>query len=54
MRSAQSVATQFQREHQSPAQTVLTQENRLVGAQPSASEQGGAPAQRATAQNVGL
>jgi hypothetical protein len=48
LRSAKPVAARIEREHQWPAETVLSEGHRLVGALASLSEQGGSSAQRTT------
>ena len=48
LRSAKSVAARVEREHQWPAETVLSEGHRLVGASASLSEQSGSPAKRTT------
>src|SRR6478609_4967851 len=49
LRSAKPVAARIEREHQWPAETVLSEGHRLVGALASPFEQSGASAQRTTA-----
>src|ERR1700730_10048921 len=46
LRSAKPVAARVEREHQRPAETVLSEGHRLVGALTSHSEQSGSSAQR--------
>ena len=48
LRSAKPVAARVEREHQWPAETVLSKGHRLVGALASPSEQSGSPAKRTT------
>jgi hypothetical protein len=48
LRSAKPVAARVEREHQWPAETVLSKGHRLVGALASPSEQSGSSAKRTT------
>ena len=48
LRSAKPVATRVEREHQWPAETILSEGHRLVGALANLSEQSGSSAQRTT------
>src|ERR1700730_7012918 len=48
LRSAKRVAARVERKHQWPAETVLSEGHRLVGALTSLSEQSGSPAQQTT------
>jgi IS30 family transposase len=48
LRSAKPVAARIEREHQRPAETILSKGHRLVGALASLSEQSGSSAQRTT------
>src|SRR5580692_1408722 len=48
LRSAKPVAARIEREHQWPAETVLSSGHRLVGAFASSSEQSGSSAKRTT------
>src|ERR1039458_9116582 len=48
LRSAKPVAARVEREHQRPAETVLSEGHRLIGALASLSEQSGSSAKRTT------
>src|SRR4029077_4712668 len=54
LRSAKPVAARVEREHQWPAQTVLSEGHRLVGAFASPSEQSGSSAKRTTTRDLAI